>query len=183
LDQSELINAACAGDPDAERALYEAHVDRIFRLAYRMTGDEALAQDLTQETFIRAFDRLDSFRGDAALATWLHAIATRVILNSVRKIKRLRERELALERAQEPRTADRGDIELRMTLHRAIDALPADLRLVMVMHDIEGFKHREIAAALAIAPATSKTRLFRARSQLRRQLVRSGLIRAEKDAS
>jgi RNA polymerase sigma-70 factor (ECF subfamily) len=63
------------GDPAAERSLYDAHVDRIYRLAYRMTGDDDLAQEFTQETFIRAFDRLKQFRGDAALSTWLHSIA------------------------------------------------------------------------------------------------------------
>jgi len=178
-----MIAGALAGDPDAERALYDAHVDRIFRLAYRMTGDQALAQDFTQETFIRAFDRLETFRGEAALATWLYTIATRVVFNGIRKIKRLREREVELDSVGVQRTTASGDHELTITLHRAIDALPDELRLVFVMHEIEGFKHREIAGALDIAPGTSKTRLLRARGLLRQRLIRTGLIRAEEDAS
>ena len=78
----ELIARCLAGDADAERALYDAHVDRIYRLVYRMAGDGDLAQDLTQDTFIRAFERLQQFRGDSSLATWLHSIAVSVTLIS-----------------------------------------------------------------------------------------------------
>src|SRR5439155_211470 len=89
-----------AGDALAERALYDAHVDRVFRLAYRLAGDDDLARDFTQETFIRAFERLDSFRGEAALSTWLYTIATTVTLNGLRKLKR-RGREIELDHAAE----------------------------------------------------------------------------------
>ncbi|MFL5476460.1 MAG: RNA polymerase sigma factor, partial [Gemmatimonadales bacterium] len=71
MEERELISRVLAGDPSAERALYDAHVDRVFRLAYRMAGDMDRAQDYTQETFIRAFSRLQTFRGDASLSTWL----------------------------------------------------------------------------------------------------------------
>src|SRR5881275_2056346 len=84
----ELIARCLAGDADAERALYDAHVDRIYRLIYRMAGDGDLAQDFTQDTFIRAFERLGQFRGDSSLATWLHSIAVSVALNGMRKVKR-----------------------------------------------------------------------------------------------
>ena len=76
MDERHLIAAALAGDPAAERRLYEAHVDRVYRLAYRMTGDDTLAQDCTQDTFVRVFDRLAEFRGEAALSTWIHSVAT-----------------------------------------------------------------------------------------------------------
>src|SRR3989442_5604077 len=98
VDERELIARVRAGDALAERALYDAHVDRVFRLAYRLAGDDSLAQDFTQETFIRAFERLDSFRGEAALSTWLYTIATTVTLNGLRKLKR-RGRELELDAA------------------------------------------------------------------------------------
>jgi RNA polymerase sigma-70 factor (ECF subfamily) len=91
VDERDLIARARAGSR-AERALYDAHVDRVYRLAFRLAGDDALAQDFTQETFIRAFDRLGSFRGDAAFSTWLHTITTTVVLNGLRKVKRFRTR-------------------------------------------------------------------------------------------
>src|SRR5258707_7480437 len=90
VDEHELIARVRAGEPAAERALYDAHVDRVYRLAYRLAGDDELARDFTQETFIRAFDRLDTFRGDSRVSTWLHAIATSVSVNGLRKTKRFR---------------------------------------------------------------------------------------------
>jgi len=98
VDERELIARVRAGDALAERALYDAHVDRVFRLAYRLAGDDDLARDFTQETFIRAFERLDGFRGEAALSTWLYTIATTVTLNGLRKLKR-RGREIELDHA------------------------------------------------------------------------------------
>ena len=86
----DLITRCLAGDPSAERELYDAHVDRIYRLAYRMAGDGDLAEDFTQETFIRAFERLEQFRGESSLATWLHSIAVSVALNGMRKVQRIR---------------------------------------------------------------------------------------------
>jgi RNA polymerase sigma-70 factor (ECF subfamily) len=75
VEEHHLVERVVGGDPAAERRLYDAHVDRVYRLTYRMTGDDDLAQEFTQETFIRAFDRLKQFRGEAALSTWLHSIA------------------------------------------------------------------------------------------------------------
>ena len=89
LEERRLINLILAGDAAAERQLYDTHVDRVFRLAYRMTGDTTQAEDLTQDTFIRAFDRLADFRGEAPFAGWLHRVATSVILTGLRKRKKL----------------------------------------------------------------------------------------------
>ena len=86
----ELIRRVLAGDASAERALYDAHVDRVFRLAYRLAGDADLAQDFTQETFVRAFSKLREFQGRSAFATWLHAITVSVSLNALRKVKKIR---------------------------------------------------------------------------------------------
>src|SRR6476661_9955387 len=88
----QLVSRCIDGDRAAERSLYDAHVERIYRLVHRMAGDADLAADFTQETFIRAFDRLDQFRGDSSLATWLHTIAVSVALNGMRKVKRIRGR-------------------------------------------------------------------------------------------
>ena len=87
VDDRELIGRVLAGDPRAERELYDAHVDRVFRLVYRMVGDSHRAQDYTQETFIRAFRRLADFRGESALSTWLCAIAISVTLNGLRSLQ------------------------------------------------------------------------------------------------
>lgn len=171
MDEREVIARVRAGDGAAERALYEAHVDRVYRLAYRMAGDDELARDFTQETFIRAFERLDSFRGEAALSTWLHAIATSVVLNGLRKVKRARDRETDLGAADGVAGAGRAaEPDLKDRLHRAIDDLPERYRLVFVMHDVEGYTHEEIGAALGVETGTSKAQLSRARAKLRTAL-------------
>jgi len=171
VDEREVIARVRAGDGAAERALYEAHVDRVYRLAYRMAGDDELAREFTQETFIRAFERLASFRGEAALSTWLHAIATSVVLNGLRKVKRARERETDLGAADGVAGGARAaEPDLKDRLHRAIDELPERYRLVFVMHDVEGYTHEEIGAALGVETGTSKAQLSRARAKLRAAL-------------
>ena len=149
VSDAELIDRVLAGDPRAERALYDAHVDRVFRLVYRMAGDLDRAQDWVQETFIRAFEKLGDFRGESALSTWLCSIAMSVSLNGLRKAKRFRERETSLEDAAPlgftPREAD-PDLKARLT--QAIEDLPDGYRAVFVMHDVEGYKHEEIAGML-----------------------------------
>ncbi len=172
MDEHELIGRVRAGDGAAERALYDAHVDRVFRLAYRFTGDDELARDCTQDTFIRAFERLASFRGEAKFSTWLHAIATSVALNALRKIKRFRQRETDLDAATGVPAASREtEPDLKRRLARAIDELPAGYRAVFVMHDVEGYTHEEIGAALGIETGTSKAQLSRARAKLREALA------------
>lgn len=173
LTERELIQAVLAGDVRAERALYDAHVDRVFRLCYRLAnGDNDRAQDFTQETFVRAFDRLSAFRGDAALSTWLHSIAVSVSLNGMRRVKRWHDRELALDDAPEIGAPDHhAEPDLKARLRSAIDALPEHYRVVFVMYDMEGYTHEEIGAALQLPVGTSKARLSRARSQLRQALA------------
>jgi len=168
VDESLLIARVRAGDSAAERALYDAHVDRVYRLAFRLAGDDALAQDFTQETFIRAFDRLGSFRGDAAFSTWLHTITTTVVLNGLRKVKRLRQRETDIDDAQAIGVMKReSEPDLKLRLTKAIDELPVGYRTVFVMHDVEGYTHEEIGAALGVETGTSKAQLSRARAKLR----------------
>jgi RNA polymerase sigma-70 factor (ECF subfamily) len=171
VNEHLLIERVRAGDDAAERTLYDTHVDRIYRLAYRMAGDDDMARDFTQETFIRAFRRIHDFRGESAFGTWLHAIATSVILNGLRKVKRFRQREADLEVAEGvPSERTNLDPDLRRKLHQAIDGLPAKYRMVVVMHDIEGYTHEEIAQALGMPPGTSKAQLSRARARLREAL-------------
>ena len=172
MEERELIGRVLAGDPSAERALYDAHVDRVFRLAYRMAGDLDRAQDYTQETFIRAFNRLAEFRGEAALSTWLGSIVISVTLNGLRKVRRLREREVALDDVVPVGQVTReAEPDLKVRLNRAIDDLPDGYRAVFVMHDVEGYTHEEIATSLGVHPGTSKAQLFRARARLREALA------------
>ena len=168
MHEAELIAGARAGDPAAERGLYEAHVDRVYRLAYRFAGDADLARDFTQDTFIRAFERLDDFRGESQFATWLHAIAVSVALNGLRDVKRRRMRETGLEEGHEVATMGReAEPDLKRRLKVAIDALPEGYRTVFVMHDVEGYTHEEIGKVLGVESGTSKAQLSRARAKLR----------------
>ena len=172
VEDSQLLAKVRAGDPAAERALYDAHVDRVYRLAYRMTGDEALAQDFTQEAFIRAFNKLHTFRGDSALSTWMHTVTTSVVLNGLRKVKKFRTSEFDLEKARGVAgDKPRAEPDLRDRLQQAVNGLPDGYRTVFVMHDIEGYTHDEIAGALGVATGTSKAQLSRARAKLRIELA------------
>ncbi|HEU5169777.1 MAG TPA: RNA polymerase sigma factor [Gemmatimonadales bacterium] len=174
MDDRSLIARVLAGDPSAERALYDAHVDRVFRLAYRLAGDADGAQDYTQETFIRAFARLTDFRGESALSTWICSIAVSVALNGLRKTKRLRSREVELghlEAAAAGPGRQGAEPDLKERLARAIDDLPEGYRTVFVMHDVEGYTHEEIGRALGVRTGTSKAQLFRARAKLRTALA------------
>jgi RNA polymerase sigma-70 factor (ECF subfamily) len=168
VHEAELIARARAGDSAAERALYETHVDRVYRLAYRFAGDADLARDFTQDTFIRAFERLDEFRGEARFNTWLHAIAVSIALNGLREVKRRRARETDLEEGHEVAGPGReAEPDLKRRLAAAIDALPEGYRTVFVMHDVEGYTHEEIGAVLGVEAGTSKAQLSRARAKLR----------------
>lgn len=174
MGETQLIERALDGDEVAARTLYDQNVDRVYRLCYRMAGDEDLAKELTQESFIRAFQRLHQFRGDAALSTWLHSLTVSVVLNGLRKVKRIRSREVGMDDATPdplPPRRRRADPDLRDRLHAAIDGLPDIYRMVFVMHDVEGYTHQEIGGTLDVATGTSKARLFRARRMLREELT------------
>lgn len=171
MNDAELIAGLRNGNPIAERTLYDRHVDRIYRLAHRMSGDETLARDFTQDTFVRAFSKIGDFRGESALATWLQAIAVNVILNGLRQVRRIRSREEGVDELPDTQHARReAEPDLKQRLHAAIDALPDGYRMVFVMHDVEGYTHEEIAASLGIQPGTSKAQLSRARGKLREAL-------------
>lgn len=170
MDERLLIRRASEGDDSAFRTLYDENVDRVYRLAYRMTGDEEAARECTQEVFIQAFRKLGSFRGGAKFSTWIHSIATNVTLNRMRRSKRRAPRELPLEGREMSRSERTGDPTLKDKIGKAVDSLPDIYRTVFLMHDLEGYKHTEIADTLKIAVGTSKARLSRARATLRSAL-------------
>ncbi len=173
LSVSDPIQRAREGDPDAFRILYEGHVGRIYALCLRLAGDAAHAEELVQDTFVRAWEKLPDFRGESAFGTWLFRIAVNVALAERRAAGR---REARVAPTADPdslpsrsRTPDPGD---RMDLEQAIAGLPPRARAVFLLYDVEGYQHAEIAELTGIAEGTSKTQLFRARRLLREALSR-----------
>lgn len=172
VEADELLAGLRARDAASERVFYERHVDRVYRLCARMTGREDLARECTQDVFVRAFERIDAFRGESALSTWLHAIAVSVVLNTLRRQKRVDSRHADVELLDSHHAVvAEAEPDLKVRLRVAIDALPPGYRTVFLMHDVEGFTHEEIGVALGVAAGTSKTQLFHARRKLREALA------------
>ncbi len=167
-----LIDRARRGDPGAEHALYHRYAARVHRLIYRLCGDEELTNDLAQEAFVRAFDRLDHFRGDATFGTWLHRIAVNLTLNARRSAQR-RARWM-VDTEADAAAPDTGhlDPDLQQSFAAAVDQLTDGQREVFVMFALEGYTHPEIADMLGISEGTSKGRLFHARARLKLLLAR-----------
>jgi len=165
------VALAAGGDAAAFERLYRTHVAKVHSLARRMLGSHE-ADEVTQDVFVRTWQKLGTFRGDAAFTTWLHRLAVNVVIERRRSYAIQRERisddELAIERAAvtPPR---RGD--LAVDFEQALAGLPDGAREVFVLHDVEGYKHREIAVLLDITSGTSKRQLHRARLLLRKRLV------------
>lgn len=165
------VALAQSGDVQAFERLYRAHVARIHSLARRMLGPDD-ADEATQDAFVRAWEKLGTFRGEAAFGTWLHRLAINAFLG--RRAVRGRERQRLADGDEAFATlaSRRGSVELRMDVEQAVGRLPPGAREVFVLHDVEGFKHREIAAMLGVTEGTSKAQLHRARMALRGHLER-----------
>jgi RNA polymerase sigma-70 factor (ECF subfamily) len=166
--ETHLVRRAVAGDDAAFEGLYRRHVARIHSLVRRMT-DGTMADEVTQDVFVRAWTKLASFRGESAFGTWLYRLAVNVVLSHRRSERSERdwlvgEEALAVvgDRPMSPGVA--------MDLEQAIGRLPVGARQVFVLHDIEGWTHEEIASQLGLVPGTSKSQLSRARAALRRML-------------
>lgn len=172
MEDSDLIAGARAGDRLAARHLYDRHAPRVYRLIYRMVGDEEQAREYTQDTFVKAFQRLAQYRGESAFSTWLHAVATSSVLTGFRRQKRQRSREAELDEAtMVAAPTECGDPHLRDRLTAELERLPERLRMPVLLHDVEGYTHREISGMLDIPEGTSKARLFEARTRLREALA------------
>ena len=162
---------AAKGDPEAFERLYHAHVARIHSLARRMLG-EPDADEATQDAFVRAWQKLGTFRGDAAFGTWLHRLAINLFLGQ--RAKRARDRERLQEGQDVTEIAERkrSGLELHIDFEAAIGRLPTGAREVFVLHDVEGYKHHEIAEMIGVTTGTTKAQLHRARMALRRYVER-----------
>ncbi len=166
----ELIQQARQGDEDAFRRLYEQTSGRVYALCLRMMKDEARARDLTQDTYVKAWEHLETYRGDSAFTTWLHTIATNACLVALRSHRRRREDSMEQEEFDAMTARAESDPVDRVALERAIAQLPDGARTVLLLHDIHGYRHDEIAEMTSTRPGTSKAHLHRARKLLRETL-------------
>jgi RNA polymerase sigma-70 factor (ECF subfamily) len=164
-DLNDLVPKAQAGDFSAFEAIYRRDVGRTYALCLRMTADPTLAEELTQEAFVRAWSKLRTFRGDSGFSAWFRRLTINVVISDRRSRARKPADQIELEHlapALEPGAA--------IDLESAISKLPAGARTIFVLHDVEGYRHDEIAGMLDIAPGTSKAQLHRARKLLREAL-------------
>lgn len=164
------VDLAVRGDAQAFARLYQQHKDRVFALARRMTGAEHAAE-LTQDVFVRAWQKLGTFRGEAQFGTWLHRLAVNLILSRRASFATHRARFIDGDEPLETIPARASGRELGLDFEGAIAALPEGARAVFVLHDIEGYRHEEIAALLGVTSGTTKAQLHRARMALRRHLA------------
>lgn len=169
---SALVRRAQRGDVNAFEGLYRQNVGRVHALCLRMTGDPVAAEELTQSVWVRAWERLGTFRGESAFSTWIHRLAVNVVLSERRSESRRRDRIEFTDMADE---LDRGTpppaTETRLALERAVADLPEGARTVFVLHDVEGYRHADIAEKLGTAVGTVKSQLHRARRLLREALT------------
>jgi RNA polymerase sigma-70 factor, ECF subfamily len=176
-DDQTLVERARRGDVDAFGALYRQEVGRVFALCLRMCGDPMRARELVQDVFVRAWERLASFRGDSAFSSWLHRLAVNVVLTEARGERRRKARvtlggdedEAGWELRGTTRPDDAGS---RIDLERAIAKLPPGARRVFVLHDIEGYRHEEISRLTGSAEGTLRAQLHRARKLLMEALTK-----------
>jgi RNA polymerase sigma-70 factor (ECF subfamily) len=172
-DEKALIKKAQRSDARAFEALYKLHIDRVYGICLRMTGNVSEAEDCAQEAFIQAWNKMDKFRGDSAFSTWLHRIAVNSVLGRIRKAKREQDRLTAVSDTAAVTfvTGESGELK---DLSEAVDRLPEGARNVFVLHGIYGYSHDETGAMLGIATGTSKAQLHRARRLLAQQLKQQG---------
>ncbi len=160
---------AAGGDPGAFERLYRLHHPRVYSMALRMAGPE-WAEDLTQEVFIRAWQKLHTFRQEASFGTWLYRLAVNLILSRRETLKRRRSRTVADPGILERMVARSSPPATGMELEQAIQGLPEGARQVFVLYDVEGYPHNSIAEMMGISTGTSKSQLHRARRMLREAL-------------
>lgn len=176
-DELELVLHCQNGDRDAQHRLYQHYKDTVFSIAFRMTNNQQEAEDLAQMAFLRIFKKVGTFRGDSALSSWIYRLTVNVCINHCHKEKKRKSiltNELAGLHQENHRALKREPGEqppkFRPFLEKAIRALPAGYRMIFVLYDIEGYRHREIAQMMNISEGTSKSQLHKARKELKQNL-------------
>lgn len=170
-EESALVRRAQARDPHAFEQLYRQHVRRVYALCLRLSANITRAEELTQKSFLTAWEKLPRFRAESAFASWLHRLAANTVLAELRAEQRRTRRVFGTDDPAAFETpSPTTPAGVRLDLEQAIAALPPHARAIFVLHDVEGWKHDEIAEKLGIAPGTSKAQLHRARQLLLREL-------------
>ncbi|MEO6866195.1 MAG: RNA polymerase sigma factor [Gemmatimonadaceae bacterium] len=166
------VELAASGDRHAFERLYRDNINRVYAVCVRMCGDRERAEELAQDAFVRAWERLQQFRGDSAFSTWLHRLTVNVVLEAQRNERRNRARTESDDVLNGTPPIARREFHVeKMDLAVAIAALPPGARAVFALHDVEGYKHEEIAGMLDITSGGSKAQLHRARRLLREALA------------
>ena len=172
-----LARSAAAGDDAAFEQIYRAHVGRVFALCARMSGSRARAAELTQDVFVHVWRQLAKWRGESALSTWIHRLTVNLVLSNARGEHRRQRHEMTASEldplddserseARAARSAAPADVSNAIDLERAIATLPPGARAVFVLHDVEGYRHEEIARMTGTAEGTCRAQLHRARQLL-----------------
>jgi RNA polymerase sigma-70 factor (ECF subfamily) len=177
-----LARSASAGDERAFERIYAAHAGRVFALCLRMSGSRARAVELTQDVFVHIWRQLGKWRGDSALSTWIHRLTVNLVLSNVRGEQRRQKHEMSDDtsdpresvlptaRREAPAGTRPADVLNAIDLERAIATLPLGARTVFVLHDVEGYRHEEIAKMTGTAEGTCRAQLHRARQLLMKVL-------------
>ena len=177
--ETDLVARCRAGDVDAFETIYRQHSARVYSLACRMAGSPEEGEDLLQEIFLQAYQKIGGFKGESSIGTWLYRLALNHCLDFVRsrraKMAKVTDT-LDTDGAMEP-LAPRDTPVARLDLDRAMRQLPPGCREAFVLHDVEGFDHKEVASLLGIAEGTSKSQVFKARAKLRVLLQRPASAR------
>lgn len=170
---ADLVRRSLKGDVEAFEVIYREHAPRLYSLACRMGGSAEDGEDLLQEIFLQAHRKLESFKGDASLGTWLYRLAINHCLDYVRSRQaKMRKITDSIDAANAIEPARRPDTPIaRLDLDRALEKLPDGCREAFVLHDVEGFDHKEVGRLLGIAEGTSKSQVFKARLKLRALLA------------
>lgn len=172
---STLVARAMGGDVAAFEQLYQRCAGRMYAVCLRMTADQQRARELAHDAFVRAWERLPSYRSEAHFETWMHRITVNVVLEAARKDRRREARVGLAGDEQNGHDVDGSakpdvDVLARIDLERAIAALPPNARRVFVLHEVEGYEHDEIAKQMHLAPGTVRAHLHRARQLLMKML-------------
>jgi RNA polymerase sigma-70 factor, ECF subfamily len=178
-DEFQLISNAKKGDDQAFAALFNLHKRRVYSLCLHMSKDVAEAEDMTQDAFMRVYQKLNTFRGEAKFSTWIYRIAVNTVLANFRKVKSdmlYVARDIQVDSSVECRELGRGysqrcGVVDKIALVRAIDDLPPGCRMVFLLHDVDGYEHHEIAELLECSIGNSKTQLHKARMKIRKWLL------------
>ncbi|MGD0966034.1 MAG: RNA polymerase sigma factor [Candidatus Acidiferrales bacterium] len=182
LSENEAVRLAQEGDSEGFERLYQLHGRRVYGLCLRMMKNPTEAEDLTQDAFLQTFRTIHTFRGDSRFSTWLHRVTVNVVLMHLRKRKRA---EISLDETRQPSdespkpSVEVGVFDLnlngvidRVNLEKAIDRLPRGYKKMLILHDIEGYRHNEISRIMGCSVGNSKSQLHKARQRLRALLPR-----------